>query len=79
MCGLHAYEKENDKQTDATECCGGITLSSNYTINPLVYLCVSIKFIDTWTCSISLCPICSHSMVCCENDSYLLCIKALID
>ena len=48
MCGLHAYDKLNDKSTNASIFCGGRSLPEYYTIDSLVYLCVSINFIDTW-------------------------------
>ena len=48
MCGLHAYQKHNDKSTDATNFDSGRPLPDYSIINTLVYLCVSIKFIDTW-------------------------------
>ena len=48
MCGLHAHEKQNDRSTDATKFGGGIPLPEDSTIKPLVYICVSINFMETW-------------------------------
>ena len=48
MCDLHGYEKTMKGQMMQKNFGGGIPLSEEYTINPLVYLCVSIKFIETW-------------------------------
>ena len=48
MCGLHAYYKENDKSTDEKHFCGGRPIPDDSTKVSLVYLCVSINFIDTW-------------------------------
>ena len=48
MCGLHAYDKNNDTSTNATKFGGGIPLQADSKINPIVSLCVRINFIDTW-------------------------------
>ena len=48
MCVLHAYDKNNDKSTDAKKIDGGIPLPSDSTINPLASLCVGINMLDTW-------------------------------
>ena len=48
MCVLHAYRKENDKSSDATNFGGGRPIPYNSTRISLVYLCVSINFIETW-------------------------------
>ena len=48
MCGFNAYNKENDKSTDATNFDGGIPIPDNSTTISIVYLCVSIKSIYTW-------------------------------
>ena len=49
MCGLYAYNKDNDNSTDATDFGGGRPLPEYSTINPLIYPCVSINFIGTWS------------------------------
>ena len=46
MCGLHAHEK--NKSTNATQFGGGRPQPKYSTINHLVYLCVSINFIEIW-------------------------------
>ena len=48
MCGLYAYNKENDRSTYATNFVGGRPIPDYSTLISLVSLCVSIKFIDTW-------------------------------
>ena len=48
MCGLHAYNKINDKSTDATSLDGTRPLPQYYKIGSLIYLCVSFNFINTW-------------------------------
>ena len=48
MCGLHAYNKENDKSTYATDFGVRIPLPDDSKRVSLVYLCVSINFIYTW-------------------------------
>ena len=48
MRGLHAYNKYNDKSTGATDFGDGRPLPEDSTINSLIYLCVSINFIETW-------------------------------
>ena len=47
MCGLHAYNKENDKSTDETKFGGGRHIKDDSTKVSLISLCVSINFIDT--------------------------------
>ena len=48
MCGFNAYNKENDKSTDATNFGGGTPLLEYSTTYPLFYFCVRINFIYTW-------------------------------
>ena len=46
MCGLHAYNKENNNSTDETDFGGGRPLPDDSTTGSLVFLCVSINIID---------------------------------
>ena len=48
MCGLHAYNKENDNSTDATNVFSGIPIPDDSTKVSIVSICVGINFIDTW-------------------------------
>ena len=47
MCGLHAYDKNNDRSTDATNFGGGRPLPEDSTMDPLIFFLFSIEFIDT--------------------------------
>ena len=47
ICGLHVYEKLNDKSTDAEIFGGGRSLLEDSTIDSIVSLCVSLNFIYT--------------------------------
>ena len=48
MHGLYAYDKCKDKYTCATYFHGGWTLPEFSNVNPFIYLCVTINFIDAW-------------------------------
>ena len=48
MCGLRAYDKQNDKLTYAKKIGSVRPLPEYSEINPLIYLCVGINFIYTW-------------------------------
>ena len=47
ICGIHDYNKK-DKSNDAPNFGGGRPLPEYSIINPLVSICVSINFMDTW-------------------------------
>ena len=48
MCELHAYDKRKYKSTGATYFHGGRLLSEYSSVNPIIYICVTINFIETW-------------------------------
>ena len=48
MCGLHAYKKLKERSTGATDFHGGQPLQEDSNVNPIISLCVTINFIDTW-------------------------------
>ena len=48
MCGVHAYNRKNDKSTDVTDFGGGRPQPEYSTKTNLVYLYVSINYIETW-------------------------------
>ena len=48
MCGLYAYDKENDNSTDATNFGDVIPIPDDYNKFYLVSLCLSINFTYTW-------------------------------
>ena len=47
MCGLYAYDKENNNSIYATNFDGGRPILDNSTTDSLVFFGVSINFIDT--------------------------------
>ena len=48
MCGLHTYDKLYDNSCNSISSMGRITLPEDSTFDYLVYLCVSLNFIDIW-------------------------------
>ena len=48
MCQSHAYDKQNDKSTDARIFGCWIPLQEYSTINYLIFICGSLKFINNW-------------------------------
>ena len=53
MCGLHVFDKQNNKSTNATNFGVGKPQTESSTINTLVYLCVSMNFIYNWISTLS--------------------------
>ena len=53
ICGLHSYEKIDDKSTDSAISGSGRPLPEYYTIDSIVYLCVSLNFIVIWLKSLT--------------------------
>ena len=49
MCGLHYYDKPKENFTVATDFHGGRPLTKDSNINPIISICVTIDFIDTWS------------------------------
>ena len=49
MCGLHAYKKLKERSTGATDFHRGQPLQKDSNVNPIISLCVTINFIDTWS------------------------------
>ena len=47
MCGLHDYDKDKENSTGTTYLHGGHPLPEDSNVNPLIYLCVTINFINT--------------------------------
>ena len=48
MCGLHTYNKHKYKSSGEADVHGGWPQPEDSDVNPLVYTCVTINFIDTW-------------------------------
>ena len=48
MCGLYTYYKRKEKSIGATYFCGGRPLTEDSNLIPIISLCFTINFIDTW-------------------------------